>query len=141
MSDVKMVLVVRKDLNMRKGKIAAQASHAAVGAVLQSIFGERLDDSSFGIDGEGFEITKPTFVNKNTKDWLLGTFTKICVSVDSEEELDAVAKKAEEAGINCCVITDNGLTEFHGVKTKTCLALGPCKSKELDKITGELKLL
>jgi len=39
------------------------------------------------------------------------------------------------------VIVDSGLTEFHGVKTKTCLAIGPNKKEDIDKITGSLKLL
>jgi PTH2 family peptidyl-tRNA hydrolase len=136
----KMVIVVRKDLKMPRGKIAAQASHAAVGAVIQSIFGERLDKSSFGIDGEGFEITKPTFVNDATKDWLVGEFTKICVCVESEEELMKIYDEAEESGINVCLITDNGHTCFNGVPTKTCLAIGPTYSSIVDPITKDLKL-
>ena len=136
----KMVIVVRKDLKMPRGKIAAQASHASVGAVIQSIFGERLDKSSFGIDGEGFEITKPTFVNGATKDWLIGEFTKICVYVESEQELMSIYEKAEESGLNVCLITDNGHTCFDGIPTKTCLAIGPTYSSLVDPITKDLKL-
>lgn len=136
----KMVIVVRKDLKMPRGKIAAQASHAAVGAVIQAMFGEKLDKNSFGTDGEGFEITKPAFCNDATKDWLVGEFTKICVCVDSEQSLLDVYEKAEDAGLNVCLITDNGHTCFDGVPTKTCLAIGPCYSSLVDPITKELKL-
>ena len=70
MADIKMVLVVRKDLNMRKGKIAAQCGHAATGATLQAIFGSRLfeEDFTFGDDGwlgfvaDSRVVTSSTFV-------------------------------------------------------------------------------
>jgi PTH2 family peptidyl-tRNA hydrolase len=39
------------------------------------------------------------------------------------------------------LIEDAGLTMFNGVKTKTCLAIGPAKDSEIDEITGSLKLL
>lgn len=39
------------------------------------------------------------------------------------------------------MIEDNGLTEFHGVKTKTCIGIGPWVSEEIDKFTKHLKLL
>lgn len=136
----KMVIVVRKDLKMPRGKIAAQASHAAVGAVIKAMFGERLDKSNFGIDGEGFEVTKSAFVDDATKDWLVGEFTKICVCVESEEELMTIYDKAEKLGLNVCLITDNGHTVFNGVPTKTCLAIGPTYSSLVDPITKELKL-
>lgn len=136
----KMVIVVRKDLKMPRGKIAAQASHAAVGAVIKAMFGERLDKSNFGIDGEKFEVTKPAFVDNATKDWLVGEFTKICVCVESEEELMTIYYKAEKSGLNVCLITDNGHTVFNGVPTKTCLAIGPTYSSLVDPITKELKL-
>jgi len=73
-------------------------------------------------------------------DWLNGKFTKICVSVDSEEELMDIYNKVPEL---CPVflVTDAGLTEFNGIPTKTCLCIGPYISEEIDKITGHLKLL
>ena len=50
------------------------------------------------------------------------------------------AKKAEERGIIAAVITDAGMTEFHGIPTKTCLALEPLPAEIADEITGELPL-
>jgi PTH2 family peptidyl-tRNA hydrolase len=74
--------------------------------------------------------------------WLsTGRMTKICVRVDSEKELFDIQRKAREAGLTVHVITDAGLTEFKGVPTKTCLAIGPNRSDEIDAITGHLKLL
>ena len=136
MAETKQVIVVRKDLKMPRGKIAAQASHASVGALLQSMFRKRLEESDF----DGFQINKTSIVDDATKDWLTGEFTKICVYVESEQELMNIYKRAEESGLNVCLITDNGHTCFNGVKTKTCLAIGPCFSADIDPITKDLKL-
>ena len=136
----KMVIVVRKDLKMPRGKIAAQASHAAVGAVIQALYKKRLEASDFDTFEEGYEPPCPELVDDATKKWLTGEFTKICVCVESEEELLSIYDKADKAGLNVCLITDNGHTCFNGVPTKTCLAIGPCYSSLVDPITKELKL-
>lgn len=67
--------------------------------------------------------------------------TKIYVRVDSEAELLEIAQKAQEAGLIVHVITDAGHTEFAGVPTKTCLAIGPDEADKIDAVTGNLKLL
>ena len=136
----KMVIVMRKDLKCPKGKYCSQASHAAVGAVIQAIFGERLTEDSFYERLHNFGINGIPAVDKATKDWLSGEFTKITVAVDSLEALEEIEKKATEANLNVCKITDNGHTCFDGVPTVTCLAIGPCYSSEVDPITKNLKL-
>lgn len=142
----KMVIVVRKDLNMRKGKIGAQCSHAAIGAILQTLFGSNLNENDFiqtrGVkDGIIFSLNKPTVtIPKSVKDWITGEYTKICVYVNSEEELNAVTEKARDLALNVCEITDNGHTEFHGEKTKTCIAIGPDESYLIDQVTSNLPL-
>ena len=73
-------------------------------------------------------------------EWFSYGCAKICVYVDSEQELERVAALAEEKGVLCAVITDAGMTEFHGVPTKTCLALEPLPSDVADTITGALPL-
>lgn len=133
-NNVKQVLVIRKDLNMRKGKMAAQASHASLGAVLSCAINK---DDSF----TGYPMKMIPMDDGPLKDWLEHSFTKICVSVDSEQELLDIHQKAVEAGLINCLITDNGNTEFNGVPTLTCCAIGPAYSDEIDKITGGLKLL
>ena len=72
--------------------------------------------------------------------WLNGIFTKICLSVDSEEELLKIYNSIPTE-IPSVLITDSGLTEFNGVPTNTCIGIGPWDSDEIDKITGHLKLL
>ncbi len=119
-SERKQVIVLRKDLGMRKGKMVAQGAHASLGAVLRS--GKLKTDA-------------------DTKAWCEGRFTKICVSVDSEEELLEIYKQAGLAKLNRSLITDAGLTEFNGVPTKTAVAVGPGKPEAVDKVTGHLKLL
>lgn len=117
--EVKMIIVMRKDLNMRKGKMVAQGSHASVGL-------------SLDLEHKG--------TNKAFKEWLDSSFKKICVSVDSEEQLLDIYQKACGAGLASKLITDAGHTEFNGVPTKTCCSiLG--YTDELDPITGELPLL
>jgi PTH2 family peptidyl-tRNA hydrolase len=128
-NEPKQVIVVRKDLNMRKGKIAAQASHASLGTILNYV------------SSTEEEILTIDISNQAVFDWLSGRFTKVCVSVDSEEELLDIYQKALDNNVNVKLITDAGLTEFNGVPTKTCLALGPDYPENLDPITGHLKLL
>ena len=135
----KMMIVMRRDLKMRKGKIAAQAGHACIDAILMALNKEgRLND---------FEMTDEGFLLKNTdkpstplSDWFMYGCAKICVYVDSEDELLSIAQRAEEKGIIASVITDAGMTEFHGVPTKTCLALEPLPAEIADELTGGLPL-
>ena len=135
MKESKQVIVVRTDLRnsnghkIRTGKIAAQVAHASLAAILN--YGSSND--------KGISISFPS--NSAISDWINGRFTKICVSVDSEKELIEVYQAAVKAKLICSLITDAGLTEFNGVPTKTCCAIGPAWSNEIDKITGHLKLL
>lgn len=125
--DAKQVIVMRKDLNMRKGKMIAQGAHAAMKVLLDR---GRLDGGTFTFS------TTPALAA-----WLGGRFTKVCVSVDSEAALDDVAARAMAAGLPCAIIVDSGKTEFNGVPTKTCVAVGPAWPAEVDAITGGLPLL
>ena len=73
--------------------------------------------------------------------WLRNSFRKICVYVNSEEELVAVHQKALDSGLMSHIIGDNGLTEFNGVKTKTAVAIGPAWDSKFEGITDHLPLL
>lgn len=133
---VKQVIIIRKDLNMRKGKIASQACHASMKVILDSMREEILDDFSWSIRYIF------TFLKQSAMDvWINGSFTKICVYCESEEDLLNYYNIAKTKEIPCSLITDLGLTEFHGVPTHTCVAIGPWWSEEIDKITGDLNLL
>jgi PTH2 family peptidyl-tRNA hydrolase len=124
---------------MRKGKMVAQGAHASMKAIFDKMNMHPTESSGkFGTIHE-----KTLWLEDNTAlmDWVDGIFTKVCVSVDSEQELLDVYNKAKEAGILCALIQDAGLTEFGGVPTYTCCAIGPEWSDQIDSITGNLKLL
>lgn len=73
--------------------------------------------------------------------WLTGAFAKVCCRVNSEEELMSIHDQAIAAGLEVHLITDSGKTEFHGLPTRTCLAIGPDVADKIDPITGNLELL
>lgn len=135
MSKVKQVIVLRKDLKMTKGKMIAQGSHASLGVIF-AMMGKVPKPS-----GDGYDMILSVDDNSDIKEWLENIFTKVCVYVESEEELIDLYNKAVGNKIPACLITDRGLTMFKGVPTKTALAIGPFKSEEIDKITGKLRLL
>lgn len=127
----KQVIVMRNDLNMRKGKMCAQSGHASMAFLTREGFLE---------DEQGAFVTalqNPLEVDE----WMKNSFTKICLKCNSEEELDEIYQKAKDAGLVVHMVIDNGLTEFNGVKTKTCLCIGPHDSYKIDPITSHLSLL
>ena len=148
----KQVIIVRKDLNMRKGKMVAQGAHASMAAILNL---GRVERSYSDIDGSLIDVSlqvplvlaqqifngKPDIYHPAVIEWLEGRFTKICVSVDSEQELVDIINRAKSAGLVTSLITDAGLTEFGGVPTITCGCIGPAYPEEIDPFTGHLKLL
>lgn len=79
--------------------------------------------------------------NSPLNKWLFNSFTKVVCYVESEEEIMELHHAANQENILNVVITDNGTTEFHGVRTVTCIGFEPCESNVIDKITGKLKLL
>jgi PTH2 family peptidyl-tRNA hydrolase len=119
----KQVIVMRRDLGMRRGKEIAQGAHASMMWL-------------------ALRIRQPghTF-SEAERQWLDGRFTKVCVRVESEEELLAVVQSARQAGVMVYLCVDTGKTEFHGVPTLTCCAVGPDFPDRIDPITGHLKLL
>lgn len=143
---IKQVIAIRKDLNMRKGKMVAQGAHASMKVFFDRAGGVITSRKPIANDC----MNGPSFVEKyrievsltdKMKEWYEGIFAKVVVGVDSEDALLALAHKAHEAGIPYAVIEDAGRTEFHGEKTRTAVAIGPDDPDKIDKITGDLKLL
>lgn len=114
----KQVIAFRSDLKMSKGKIAAQAGHAAVSAA---------------------EEARKHF-KEWWKAWLREGQCKIAVKVESEKELLELEKQAKELAMPCALIIDRGLTEIPP-GTITCLGIGPAPVEKIDKITSMLPLL
>lgn len=133
MRETKQVIVMRNDLNMRKGKMIAQGSHASLGVILRSGYVQPSEHSP----NDGYYIP----MDDELESWIVGRFKKVCLRVDSEQELLDLHQKAQDAGLRTVLITDAGLTEFNGVPTNTCIAIGPHYPEKIDVITGHLKLL
>ena len=139
MYTAKQMIVMRRDLHMRKGKIAAQAGHACVEAVLMALTKEnRLSDLVYE---NGWMSLRDTGREETPLSaWFEKGVAKICVYVDSEEALLEIDRRAKEAGILSALICDAGMTEFHGEPTYTCLAFEPQLPEIVDPITGDLPL-
>lgn len=119
---VKQVIVIRKDLKMRRGKEIAQGAHASMAFLTKFVRGE----VAHLIPAEW--------------EWINGRFAKITVTVNSAHEMLQLAQKATEAGVRAELIMDDGKTEFNGEITLTALAIGPDFVEKIDPITGHLPL-
>ena len=116
--EYKQALVFRKDLQLSKGKIAAQAGHAAVSAAQDAY----------------------THYKKWWEAWLYEGQRKIAVKVEDEKELRELEKAADEVGLPHALIIDAGLTEIPE-GTVTCLGIGPAPAERIDRLTSKLQLL
>jgi len=114
----KQVIIFRSDLRMSKGKIAAQAGHAAVSAGEEARKHHRAWWDAWVSEGQ----------------------CKIAVKVRSEKELLQLENQAKELMLPSSLITDRGLTEIPP-GTITCLGVGPAPADKIDRITGNLPLL
>lgn len=112
-----LTIFVRKDLSMRKGKMAAQSAHAAMKLFLEVMVPEN-----------GFLVLKNE-QDKEFKSFLETPIVKIVMSKD-ENEFDNAYNKAKPYS----VIVDNGRTEFHGIPTKTCAAQGIFEKTALNEL-------
>lgn len=121
---VKQVIVIRKDLKMRRGKEITQGAHAAMAFLTHMFIGGRCKD----------------YLSDAEQAWVEGNFRKITVRVNSLEELLDVQRQAEDAGLVVHLVTDAGLTEFGGVETATALAIGPDYDDLIDPVTKDLEL-
>lgn len=126
----RQIIVVRKDLNMDPGKLAAQVAHASLATITNRL--TPVSDSKF-------ELTLNNKYDNLLKIWIEKRFTKIVLSVKNENELLKIETKAKEKGLPVYLIEDAGFTAFNE-KTKTCLSIGPCLPEDVKDITGKLRL-
>ena len=112
---MKQVIVVNAALRLPPGKLAAQVAHAAVGALLRSD-------------------------RKALTAWLEAGMPKIVVQCASDDELQALAVKAEAAGLPLLLVRDAGRTVV-AAGTPTCLGIGPAAPADIDPVTGALTLV
>ncbi|MDD7424234.1 MAG: peptidyl-tRNA hydrolase Pth2 [Candidatus Methanomethylophilaceae archaeon] len=116
--DAKMVIVVRADLKLSKGKTAAQAAHAAVNCAFAS---KKKDPRTFD-------------------KWFAEGQKKVVLKVQDLKQLYEIKAMADASGLVNSLITDAGRTEIEP-GTVTCLGIGPSMDSMLDKITGDLSML
>ena len=114
----KMVLVVRKDLKLGKGKLAAQCAHGACKAA------------------DIARVETPHVYEK----WDGGSYAKVCLRVDSLGELEHLHLTAVGVGLPCFLVSDEGRTQIEA-GTITMLAIGPAEKEDIDAVCGGLKLL
>lgn len=114
----KQVVVVRTDIKMGKGKLAAQVAHASLSSYLEAI---RLN---------------PSWAER----WIEEGQKKVVLKVDRLEELLILTEKARAMGLPYCLVEDAGLTQLEK-GTATALGIGPAPEEVIDSITGGLKLL
>lgn len=111
-NNIKQVIVVRTDLNMRKGKMCAQVAHASMKVFFDRM---KLNVTTVIEDWSGKYQEKNADCNRFTSEmieWMNGSFAKIVVGCNSEQELFDLQKQAEKARIVNALILDNGNTEF-----------------------------
>ncbi|CAK7902647.1 peptidyl-tRNA hydrolase 2 [[Candida] anglica] len=121
--ECKMVLVVRQDLKMGKGKAAAQCSHATLALYKK-------------ISNPNSEAYNPNMLNR----WEYGNGqAKVTLQVPNQEEMDILFAQAISMGVNAHIIHDAGRTQI-AAGSATVLGLGPAPKSVLDQITGSLKL-
>ncbi len=113
----KQVIVVREDLNMSPGKLAAQVAHAAVSAFLEA------------------QKKAPDWA----KSWLLEGQKKVVLKIKDKEALLALYESIK-SDFPSALVVDAGRTELEP-GTITCLGIGPAPELELDRYTGKLPLL
>ena len=114
---IKLVIVVRTDLDMGKGKIASQVGHACV------------------LGAEHVRKSNPEWFSE----WWVGQ-EKVVLKVVNLKELEQVKQDAIELGIPWSEVTDAGHTQI-APGTTTSISIGPAPEESIDKITGDLKLL
>lgn len=113
--ELKQVIIVREDLKMPKGKLAAQVAHASVEAMLKA-------------KKEIFEA------------WKKQGYKKIVLKVEDKKELMQFLRHAKREKLAVSLVRDAGRTVLLP-GTITCLGIGPDYEDKIDKVTGELKPL
>lgn len=127
---LKQVIVIRRDLNMRRGKEIAQGSHASMAFLVETVI--RACDPLTGRGSVVFDAVALA--------WMTTSNRKVTLQARSEEELFGLHQKAIDAGLRSHLITDSGRTEFGGTPTITTLAIGPDLAASIDEITGHLTI-
>ncbi len=141
---VKQVIILRKDLNMRKGKMVAQGAHASLMAYQNHLDNKNILNKIYDLktlEDYSKALKMCCHLEAFTK-WNdpINGYRKITLGCTSEEELLSIYNKATQAGLIASIVRDLGLTEFKE-PTFTAVAIGPHYDEDIDPITENLSLL
>lgn len=146
---VKQIILVRKDIKLPKGKLGAQTAHASLGVVKKLILADKLNPHKIETEWKvarwwnnlaANSDNPPHLPGNYIAEWWTGSWTKVCLALDKLDDLDPLLDKCTEAGLIYDIVTDNGLTIYHGVPTITCIGIEPSSAEILDPIFQQLKL-
>lgn len=132
MNTPKQIILVRKDIKLPKGKLGAQAAHASLGIV------KKLISSRLLCPLELEQGLHPVLTAVD--EWWTGSWTKVCLALDSIDDLQPLLDQCDVVGLLYDIVKDNGLTVYHGIPTITCIGIEPATPEVLDPIFGHLKL-
>jgi len=137
--ETKQVLVIRRDLQMRRGKEGTQLCHACIAFIRDRIKKAYADETPCSF--RRCDICEILQLTPEQLEWILGDLTKkVVLQAKDEAELLEVDKLCREAKLEVFLIKDAGLTAtgegMQGVPTWTALGIGPNKFEDIDRITG-----
>ncbi len=116
--EYKVVVLVRTDLDMGKGKVAAQVGHASVELALRA---QKMDKKAFD-------------------SWMSSGQKKVVLKVSNKDEMIRYMNEARSNGLYTVMITDAGRTQIEP-GSETCVGIGPAPCSEIDRVTGSLKMM
>jgi PTH2 family peptidyl-tRNA hydrolase len=135
--EVKQYIIIREDLGMSNGKLAAQSCHASMKVFFDKFNPEgRMPWKNNGENEYKFSL----FITQEERQWIEGRFTKIVKKVKNESQLLKAYEKANELGLNCSLIKDAGLTELQG-ENYTAIAIGPNYTDKCEPVVKKLRNL
>jgi len=126
MKNVKQVIVFRKDIKLRRGKLASLASQASAKFMFENNEADRGDELRVRLSQEEVQ-------------WIKESFPKSVLGIDSAEELSDLAFRAELLGISVYSVFDEKITKADRNAYPVCVALGPDNEELINQIIGHLK--
>lgn len=128
MNDVKQVIVVRKDINIKKGRLAAYVAEASILFLVENNESDRHDELAIKL-------------NPEESIWLREGRSRIVLGINSGDGLRDLLLKAELDGVEAHPLIVQDRSEFDGDRTLVCASFGPASSQDLSKIIGKLKAI
>lgn len=140
-TDPKQVIVIRRDLEMPAGKLAAQVAHASMACIFSLGHWSSIESEGFSSPAKKFAIHlyDDSAADQSVLQWMTGSFGKITLEVYSEEQMNTLWAFVDQTDLPRAKIVDSGRTVF-SEPTLTCFGLGPADRDVINELTGSLKL-